>query len=253
MRLVVALLALAALAGCAPRYEHGPDGSDPRAVAIADRVLAALGGRERWEAVPGLRWSFSSLVGDSVRGSRRHAWDKRAGRHRVEGVNRAGQRYVIIHAVGDTTSGLAWMDGQRIEAPDSLRKLLRRGEALWVNDTYWMLMPYKLRDPGVTLGLAGDTTIAGADFDRLSLRFSSVGLTPGDRYWVYVNRANDRVEYWEMVLEGDTPPAVGYTWEGWEEHGGLWFPTAHRRDSVSVMTDRVEVVTAFPDAEFREP
>jgi hypothetical protein len=46
---------------------------------------------------------------------------------------------------------------------------------------------------------------------------------------------------------------VGYTWEGWEEHGGLWFPTAHRRDSVNVFTNAVEVVPAFAAAEFREP
>jgi len=250
---LAACAALALLAGCAPRAVPVPDGSDPRAVAVAERVLESLGGRARWEAAPGLRWTFRSMVRDSVRSSRRHAWDKRTGWHRVEGVNRQGQRFVIVHVVGDTTGGMAWVDGQRIEAPDSLGKLLRRGEALWVNDTYWMLMPYKLRDPGVTLAWAGDTIMAGVPCDRLALSFRGVGLTPGDRYWVYVDRADHRVAFWEMVLEGDAPPPVGYTWEGWEEHGGLWFPTAHRRDSLTVFTNQVEVVPAFAAAEFREP
>jgi hypothetical protein len=252
-RLAVTCAGLALLAGCAPRAVPDRSGSDPRAVAIADRVIESLGGRARWEAAPGLRWTFGSMLGDSVRSSRRHAWDKRTGWHRVEGTTRQGRRFVILHVVGDSTRGMAWMDGQRIEAPDSLSSLLRRGEALWVNDTYWMLMPYKLRDPGVTLGYAGDTTLAGVTYDRLALSFHGVGLTPGDHYWVFVNRANHRVEYWEMVLEGDEPPPVGYTWEGWEEHGGLWFPTAHRRDSVNVFTNAVEVVPAFAAAEFREP
>jgi hypothetical protein len=56
-----------------------------------------------------------------------------------------------------------------------------------------------------------------------------------------------------MVLEGDSPPPEAYTWEGWQEHGGLWFPTAHRRDSIDVFTNRVEVVSSFGPAEFSQP
>src|SRR5262249_5630911 len=155
-----------------------------------------------------------------------------------EGVNRAGQPFTYIHTVGDTTHGMAWVNGNAIEG-DSLHKLIRRADAMWVNDTYWMLMPYKLRDPGVTLKYAGDTTIAGAMFDRLALSFHAVGLTPGDHYWVYVNRASHRVERWEMVLEGDQPPPVAYTWEGWQQQGGLWFATDHKRDSIDVFTNKI--------------
>jgi len=247
---LVALLAGFTLGACSP-----PSGTDSasRATALADRVMTALGGKQRWDSVHGLRWTFGSMLGDSVRSSRTHAWDRQTGQHRVEGVNRAGQHYVIIHTVGDTTSGMAWMDGQRIEDADSLHKLVKRGEALWINDSYWFLMPYKLRDPGVTLESAGDTTMDGASFDRLALSFTNVGLTPGDHYWVWVNRANQRVERWEMVLEGDAPPPVSYSWEGWQEHGGLWFPTSHRRDSIDVFTNRVEVVSSFGPAEFSQP
>jgi hypothetical protein len=147
---------------------------------------------------------------------------------------------------------MAWVNGNPIEG-DSLKKLIQRANALWVNDTYWMLMPYKLRDPGVTLKYAGDTTMAGMTFDRLALSFDHVGLTPGDHYWVYVNRADHRVERWEMVLEGDQPPPVAYTWEGWEQHDGLWFPTAHKRDSTNVFTNKIETVHSFAPTEFQKP
>jgi hypothetical protein len=70
---------------------------------------------------------------------------------------------------------------------------------------------------------------------------------------VWVNRANQRVERWEMVLEGDAPPPESYSWEGWQEHDGLWFPTSHRRDSIDVFTNRVEVVSSFGPAEFSQP
>jgi len=246
-------LAFAAAGACTRRPEPLPPGADARAVALADRVMDALGGRERWDAVKGIRWTFGSMLGDSVRSSRRHAWDRVSGRHRVDYVDREGRACVIVHVVGDTTSGAAWVGGQSIEAPDSLHKLIRRGEALWVNDTYWMLMPYKLRDPGVHLAMAPDTTMDGTRYECLALSFDQVGLTPGDHYWVFVNPSNHRVERWAMVLQGNTPPPVSYTWEGWESHDGLWFPTAHRRDSLNVFTNQVELVAGFDPAEFEQP
>ena len=251
--LPAALAASALILGaCARNASQNSNGSDPRAVAIADQVMTALGGKKQWDSLPGLRWTFGAMQGDSVRSARRHAWDKMTGRHRVDGVNRLGQSFTLIHTLGDSTSGMAWVNGNPIEG-DSLKKLIRRANALWINDTYWMLMPYKLRDPGVTLKYAGDTTMAGFAYDRLALSFSNVGLTPGDRYWVYVNRADHRVERWEMVLEGDQPPPVAYTWEGWEQHDGLWFPTAHMRDSTDIFTNKIETVHSFAPTEFQKP
>jgi len=249
MRPALLILAALVLVPAAARAETAA--SDSRAVEIADRVMKALGGKQRWDDVRGLRWSFGAEVHDSVRWSRRHAWDKYTGMHRVEGVNRRGQKYVIVHKVGETT-GSAWMDGQPIEG-DSLAKLVKLGQSLWVNDTYWMLMPYKLRDPGVTLKYDGEVQDGDRTFDKLALSFENVGETPGDRYWVYVNRANDRVERWEKILQGDQAPAVPDTWEGWKETGGLWFPTMHMRGEQNLFTRDVEVTGPFPPGTFTAP
>jgi hypothetical protein len=240
------ILALLAYAGCA-----GRDGSDARAVAIADRVMARLGGRERWNSVPGLAWTFQAAVGDTLRPGRRHLWDLRTGWHRVEGRTRQGQSFVIVSQL-DSLRGRAWVDGIAIEG-DSLQKLLRRGHSLWTNDMYWMLMPYKLRDPGVHLAYAGDTAVAGAAYDRLALSFERVGETPGDRYWVWVNRANDRIERWDYVLEGDQPPPKSWTWEGWEQHAGLWFPTTHKNGEQIIYTRDVERIEGMPATALAAP
>jgi hypothetical protein len=120
------------LAACAANAS--PQASDPRAVAIADKVMKSLGGKKRWDDVVGLRWTFGSSVNDTVRNSRRHAWNKHTGWHRVEGKTRAGQSFVFIHRVG-TDQGLAWMDGVKI-AGDSLQKLMKRAQSLGTNDTY---------------------------------------------------------------------------------------------------------------------
>ena len=154
---------------------------------LAPGSRTRLGGKPQWDRLRGLRWTFGAEAGNQPRGNpRRHEWDKWTGWHRVEGTNRAGQNYVIIHNINDG-KGMAWVAGTRIDG-DSLAKLLARGKSTWINDSYWFLMPYKLRDPGVRLQYAGDTTVAGNTYDRLALSFDHVGETPGDHYWVYVNR-----------------------------------------------------------------
>jgi hypothetical protein len=247
----VAVLVLAALLASTAALA-APTTGDPRAVKVADDVMKALGGKQKWDSLQGLRWTFGSSVNDTVRNSRRHAWNKMTGWHRVEGKTGGGVAFCIIHKVG-TTEGKAWMNGTPIEG-DSLQKLIARGERLWVNDTYWMLMPYKMRDPGVMLTYDSEKPNDGHTCDVLSMTFDHVGQTPGDHYWVYVNRTTHRVERWDMVLQGDQPPPATYTWADWVEQGGLWFPTAHRgKDAVNVFTRDVAAVTSFGPTEFTAP
>jgi hypothetical protein len=245
------LVAAPAPSATTPPAAHASGPSDARAVAIADQVMKALGGADRWNRLPGLRWSFDVSINDTVKSSRRHAWDKLNGWHRVEGVSRTGQKFLFIEQLGGT-AGMAWMDGKPI-AGDSLTKLLSRAKSLWTNDTYWMLMPYKLRDPGVTLRDAGEVREGPKTYDKIALSFDHVGETPGDRYWIYVNRANHRIEKWDFILEGDRPPVQTWTWEGWAQRDGLWFPTAHRQGKTVVFTRNVETVSEFRPGEFKAP
>jgi len=234
----------------APAHAETPD-SDAKAVAIADRVMTALGGRARWDALPGLEWTFEVVVNDTARASRHHLWNKHTGWHKVEGKTRTGQPFVFIDQL-DSGKGMAWMAGTPMEG-DTVPKLTKRAHSMWTNDSYWFLMPYKLRDPGVHLKYAGDTTTAGVTYDRLALSFENVGETPGDHYWIWVNRANDRVERWQYILQGQQPPPEVWTWEGWEQHDGLWFPTAHRQEKTVIFTHHVSTLTKFAPTAFSAP
>ena len=205
-RLSILIALFAVLVPAAGRGAVPP--SDPKAVHVAEQVMTALGGRARWDALPGLAWTFTVTSHDSVRApARSHAWNKHTRQHRVEGTMRDGAKFVIVHVLGDSTRGAAWVNGTAIHG-DSLRKLVRRAEALWVNDSYWFLMPYKLLDPGVRLRYDRLVREKSGTYDRLALSFDHVGLTPGDRYWVDVDHTTHRVVRWEMVLEGSTPPPV---------------------------------------------
>ncbi|HEX2252909.1 MAG TPA: hypothetical protein VHQ65_06560 [Thermoanaerobaculia bacterium] len=223
--------------------DHAPGARDARADALAQRVLEAMGGRQGWEQVRWLRFGFA--------GRRTHLWDLSTGRHRVEGTTPEGEPYVVIHDL-DTRQGRAWSGGEPATG-EALSELLEGAWGAWVNDTYWLLMPWKLRDPGVLLTHEGTRELDGRPHEVLHLRFESVGLTPGDRYWVFVDPQTDLVAAWEYILEGQPAqgPATRWRWEGWQQHGPVLL--APRR--VQEGSDRVlelaplEVGTGEPPTE----
>src|SRR5262245_1268990 len=110
-------------------------GSDARAMAIADEAMQKLGGRQNWDDTHYLKWRFF--------GRRLHVWDKWTGDIRVE------HRDQIILMNLNTHKGRAWKAGVEVTHPDSLAPLLQFGYEAWINDSYWVFMPYKLKDSGV--------------------------------------------------------------------------------------------------------
>lgn len=203
--------------------EAHPAAADPGVAPVLDRLLKALGGRAARDGMNSLRFTFSVAVQDTVRASRTHWWNRATGDYRVQGKGRDGREYVVIFNV-NTRQGRASLGGHDLEG-DELKSWLERGYAVFINDTYWLLMPLKLEDPGVRLKLAGGAEVGGRPCDRLEVTFDQVGLTPGDTYWIYVNRATGAMPCWGFILEGErSKPDAKETlwdWTDWETYGGL--------------------------------
>jgi hypothetical protein len=214
------------------------------AQAVADRVLQALGGKEAWDNTRYIHFTFA--------GRRTHWWDKWTGRYRVEGQNREGQKYVVLTNI-NTKEGTAYLNGQKAEG-DQAKQLLEAAYGAWVNDTYWLLMPYKLKDPGVNLSPAGEETIDGKTYDKLALSFESVGLTPGDRYWAYINRDTGLMDRWSFILQDmpkEGPPSV-WLWTGWQKHGNIMLAPhrSHVGDDRKLELSDIAVPDQIPDSVF---
>lgn len=245
-RLSVVMLLLAFAAPLPARWsETAP--SDPKAIEVADQMMAALGGKDAWESTRFLHFGFA--------GRREHWWDKHTGRYRLEGTTQESEPFLVLMDL-NTKSGRAWLNGQEASG-EKLQELLKNAWGAWVNDTYWLLMPYKLRDPGVILKHAGEETLDGAVYDKLALSFHQVGLTPGDRYWAYVNRETHLMDRWAYILESMDPagPPTAWAWRGWARHGQILL--APERAQVGgdrkLMLDPVEVPAALADAVFTDP
>lgn len=186
-------------------------GSDPKAIELADKVMAAMGGRNNWDNTQYICWNFF--------GSRYHIWNKWTGDVRIKYLRM--DREVIFNI--NTMSGQVKDKGESLSQADSVSKYVKQAHAHWVNDSYWLVMPFKLKDSGVTLQYKGKTnTQAGAEADVIELTFKAVGYTPQNKYLVYVDPATQRVIQWDFFRNAtDEKPGITNPWTDYAQYGKI--------------------------------
>jgi hypothetical protein len=173
----------------------------PTADDVARRAIDVLAG-PAWDQARYFAFTFNVEREGKIAASWAQRWDRFTGDYRVSGKNRSGEDILIIMNV-NTRQGRAWKNGQ--EVTDNA-ELLKTGYGRFINDTYWLLMGFKSFDPGVSREYAGEKSDAcGHTWDVVRFSFDKVGLTPGDVYWMWVNRDTGLVDEWHMKLEGSKP------------------------------------------------
>lgn len=251
----LALLALPLLVlACAPEPAPDPDASEhpaavlppleTRADSLAARALEATGGAA-WSSAPALRFSFA-VERDGERTLRaRHAWDRTTNDYRVAWPASADSVYTVLMNL-DTRTGRAFVNGIALDSAATVLAL-ETAYGRYINDTYWLAAPAKLLDEGVNRALAPDSSTAQAE--ALALSFGNVGLTPGDRYWVWIDRASGRMARWAYILEGQPAegPASAWVWTGYQTFDTPAGPVtlATRKEqpggAVALLTDEVSL------------
>ena len=184
-------------------------GSDPKAVALADQAMRAMGGYDAWNNTRYLAWSFF--------GGQYQIWDKQTGDFHWE-----KDSLVANYNLG-TKQGHVYRLGQDISATPAGQELLGQLTPIWNNNSWWLLMPFKLKDSGVTLKYQGPTkTMAGQPAEALRLTFKNVGTTPENGYEVLVNPTTGLVDEWAYFPNAaDAQPAFRRRWAEYTRHGQL--------------------------------
>ncbi len=182
--------------------------SDSLAINLADSVMVAMGGRKNWDETRYLKWNFF--------GSRRHIWDKWNNALIIEGLK--DSFYIEMNL--DSITGRVNLLGKELKETDSLDLYLKKGKEMWINDSYWVFLPFKLKDSGVSLKYLGkDTTAQGEKTEVLELRFKSVGVTPNNKYHVHINPENFMISQWDFYSEAsDTIPRFKTPWKSYKLH-----------------------------------
>lgn len=197
-----------------PRVE-GPAGE------LAAGVFEAHGG-PRWPQVEELGFRFVVKNAGEESFAATHDWKVWEGVDRVRWTDGNGVAWDVTVNLDDGVATEASRDGEALEG-EALEIAGKGAYTRWVNDAYWLLMPLKVFDPGVSLSHGGQLEREGETLEVLELRFEGVGLTPGDRYLVQVDPESYEVRGWEMHLQGDRPPQLVF-WEDYETLGPLRLP-----------------------------
>ena len=185
--------------------------SDAKAIEIADAVMRAQGGRAAWDNTRHFAWNFFDR--------RDLVWDKKTGNVRIE---IPGDTSVFLINIF-TMEGKVVRHGKEITEPKQLADELMEARKIWINDSYWLVMPFKLKDSGVTLKyLREEATQQGESSEVLQLTFKSVGVTPNNKYEVWVDKSDELIKQWAFfrTADLDTPNFVR-PWDNYKEFGSI--------------------------------
>jgi hypothetical protein len=215
---------------------------DPKAVTVGKQLWSALGGDDGWSHARYLRYDFVVEKEGKKLVTRSHYWDRWTGRYRVDARDKVGPTTVYLDV--NTKKGDAFAAGAKITDAARAKAAVDDAYGAYINDMYWLLAPYKVFDPGVTLVHAGEEkSAAGEACDVLKLSFADVGLTPKDIYWLCVDKKTHLVVQWKYVLGGENKPPTTFAWTDWKKVGPIMLastrtavgkPTVIRFDSLAV-------------------
>ena len=269
-RAALVALAVVASSGCgaerttfagspssAPAFDRA--GSDPRALAIADRLIAAAGGRDRWAAAKQIRWS-ESIVTEAGKPPLRleHAWDRWNGRHYLRLHAPHGDVVVLRSLYDGTGSAYAQAGGpmQKL-TKEQTDQALADARLRWEFDSSLLLIPFLLEAPGVKLTLVGERRGQGDEpaMDEIKVAFDPKDQTRSLTYFVLVDRNTGLISRIEVVKTGD-PDArrSGYKVARWIDVGGLMLPTVfHNIAAADALNLYTEVSIGEPDDRLYSP
>lgn len=186
--------------------------ADSASFVLANKVIEAMGGKQAFEETAYIGWQFFA--------SRQLIWDKVHDRIRIDYLKKNISIIADLH--GDNIK--LFMNGNEIYDADSLKKYAAKAQLIWMNDSYWLIMPFKLLDPGVNLKYLGmQNSIDGNEAHVIELTFNKVGATPENKYRIFIDPATHYVVQWNYYETYDDPqPEFINSWGQYEKYGKIF-------------------------------
>ncbi len=184
-----------------------PEGKSGReAEALADKMLMAIN-KPAYDSLQELRWSFPR--------GHHFVWDKRSNAVEVKWDD------YVVQLDPDNQSGTASKSSITLAGED-LDKAVSKAWKLFANDSFWLVAPYKIRDPGTERRM-----VETDDGPALLVTYTSGGVTPGDSY-LWLLDSDGRPKAWKMWVSILPWKGLEFTWEDWQQHRGAWLAPTHR-------------------------
>lgn len=194
---------------------------DAKADALGKDLVASLGGEKAWDKARQFRFDFVVEREGKTIARFSHSWDRYTGDYRVSGTDKTGAPFVVYFNV-NSKEGEPYVNGKPME-PDAKDAMLKTAYGRFINDSYWLLAPWKIFDPGVHRSYDGEKPCpeGGGMCDVLKLSFDNVGLTPKDIYWLWITRDGHKMVAWQYLLNGATEEPTTAMWKDWRNFSGV--------------------------------
>ena len=171
-----------------------PDGNSPaKADAMAKKMLDALD-KDGFDTLKYLAWNFADRQS--------YLWDKQGNKAIVKWDN------IEVLLDLDNQNGDVLVDGN-IQQEGEKSEYLAKAWSLWCNDSFWMIAPFKVFDPGTTRLIVNDDGKEG-----LMIKYDGGGVTPGDSYLWFLDE-NDTPTGYKMWLSIIPVGGAYASWDNW--------------------------------------
>lgn len=172
-----------------PKGEAGP-----AAEALADKMLNALN-KEGWDTTYAVQWSFNGHD---------YLWDRKNDLVQVKWDD-----YEVLLKTKQL-KGMAFKNSNTLEGDASHQKAISTAWEYFANDSFWLIAPYKIRDPGTERFI-----VETEDGDALMVHYTSGGVTPGDTYLWFLDNNNKPIA-WRFWVEIIPVGGLEFSWEDWQ-------------------------------------
>ncbi len=169
--------------------------------------IAAANGVKEFAKIKTLEFTFN-VDRDSNHTERRWKW--------MPSENR-----VVFYDTNDSVS---------FKRMDTSTALLKKLNAQFTNDEYWLIFPLHLEwDKGYTLtDNAMATGSNGKQYRKYTIQYNNKdGFTPGDMYEIFVDE-NNMLQEWAYHKSGNKESNLVTSWEDYEDFNGLKIAKDHK-------------------------
>ncbi len=183
-------------------------------------------GGDNWSKIKEIDFNFVVEQDGKALFTAAHKWNVAAGTDSVKWTDKEGKAH-------DATANLANPPKEGDE---------KTAYARWVNDSYWLLAPLKLKDKGVKVEAGGPKDLNGATTETINVSFDSVGMTPTDKYVYYIDPQTKMPKAWDYIPASGT--GMQATWEKWQDFSGLKLATEHNFNGKTIKLTEIKVTAA---------
>ena len=205
---------------------------------LINKCEKAMGGRAAYNDIKHITWNFF--------GNRSLTWNKHNGDVRID---LRTENSIYLFNI-NSREGRIFKHGEELTQPDSVAKYINVAYEMWVNDSYWLVMPWKLKDPGVEHLYVGEmANLEGKKCEVIQLTFENTGVTPDNKYLIYFDANTNLVCQWDFYRsKANAAPLFSSIWGDYKEYAGVKFSGDRGERDIS----DIHVFSKLPDSVYKE-